>query len=127
MHLRILKVYSPFIIVSAGLTVLPALAILHGSVAFEDCIPFVFLYSLDVVSLILFETATGCLLACGATDVLRFNGIIGMVLRIPFVLIVHYAGLGLVGFALAAPLDFLCRGVYSEVMLRRLCKKENTV
>lgn len=121
---RILKVYTPIVGIAIELTVLPALAILHGAVSFKECVPFVFLMSTEVLTLLCFEPCAASLLTCGATGVLRFNGIISLGVRLILAPAVLYGGFGLIGFVLIEPIDVVCKTTYNGIMFQRVCRRE---
>lgn len=94
-----------------------SLFLLHGSVPVASCIPFVFVYCLHTVSLVMYETSGACLISMQETDILKFDGVVGIAIRIPAVLLLYWLGLGSIGFAISTILDFAGRGLYNEIRL----------
>lgn len=121
-HVWILKKYSPFILLFVAVSIIPGLLLLHGAVPVKDCIPYVFVYCLASISLLFYEVSSACLVSAQRTDILKFEGIIGTLVRIPTVLFTVYFNLGPAGFAISFVLDFACRVVYCEVKLHQVSK-----
>lgn len=70
------------------------------------------------------EVSAACLTSAQRTDILKFDGVIGIVVRIPIILLTVALHLGSVGFAISIILDFGSRATYNEVRLHKLSKKE---
>lgn len=126
-HIWIFKRYGLVILLLVAISILPALWLLHGSVPVKNCIPYVFVYCLDSVALLFYETSGACLVSAQRTDILKFDGVIGIAVRIPMVLLTFLLNWGPVGFAISVILDFASRGIYNEVKLYKLSKAENRI
>mgnify|MGYP006868337734 FL=1 len=87
MHLWIFKKYELPILSLVAISILPALLLLHGSVPVKSCMSYVFVYCLDMVVLLFYEVSAGCLTSAQRTDILKFDGVIGIVVRIPIILL----------------------------------------
>ena len=55
----------------------------------------------------------------GETKILRYGGLIGIVIRVPWSFLSIYTPLGIVGFALGPGIDFFVRGIFYAIE----CKK----
>lgn len=118
--IRITKKYALFIIIGAYLFSYLILLFIHGDVDITDCIPFVALYSIEILGTLVYETMGSYLISERQTSYMKYGGIIGICVRIPIVLIGYYLHLGLVPFAIASGTDFLMRGVYFYIVSRRI-------
>mgnify|MGYP001132968848 CR=1 FL=1 len=126
-HLWIFKKYGFFLLSLVAISILPALWLLHGSVPVKNCIPYVFVYCLDMVALLFYEVSAACLTSAQRTEILKFDGVIGIVVRIPMVLGTVAFHWGPVGFAVSVILDFASRGIYNEMQLYKLSKAKNRI
>ncbi len=88
-HLWIIKRYGSLVLLLVAVSIMPSLFLLHGSVPFASCIPFVFVYCLHTVSLVMYETSGACLISMQKTDILKFDGVVGIAIRIPAVLLLY--------------------------------------
>ena len=122
-HLWIFRKYGFLILSLVTVSILPALLLLHGSVPVKSCIPYVFVYCLDLVSLLFYEVSAGCLTSAQRTDILKFDGVIGIVVRIPIVLLTVALHWGPIGFAVSIILDFGSRALFNEVKMHQLLNK----
>lgn len=95
------------------------LVIYHGDVSFISCLPWLFLYLTDSMSLIVYENRKAVLSVYGKTEYLRFGGLVGVLARIPYTFLVYYLDWGLFGFGTACTIDFLARAVYLSIMIKR--------
>lgn len=77
------------------------------------------LYMTQCILLCIYENARGFLTSIGETKILRYGGLIGIVIRVPWSFLSIYTPLGIVGFALGSGIDFLIRGIYYAIE----CKK----
>ena len=127
MHLWIFKKYGSFILSLVAISILPALLLLHGSVPVKGCMPYVFVYCLDMVGLLFYEVSAACLTSAQRTEILKFDGVIGIAVRIPMMLGTVAFHWGSVGFTVSMILDFASRGIYNEVRLYKLSKKANRI
>ena len=57
------------------------------------------------------------------TDILKFDGVIGIVVRIPIVLLTVALYWGPIGFAVSIILDFGSRALFNEVKMHQLLNK----
>ena len=71
------------------------------------------------ILLCIYENARGFLTSIGETKILRYGGLIGIVIRVPWSFLSIYTPLGIVGFALGSGIDFFVRGIYYAIE----CKK----
>lgn len=126
-HLWIFKKYGCLILSLVAISILPVLWLLHGSVPVKSCMPFVFVYCLDSVALLFYEVSAACLTSAQRTEILKFDGVIGIAVRIPMVLGTVAFHWGPVGFAVSVILDFVSRSIYNEVKLHQLSKEENGI
>ena len=65
------------------------------------------------------KNARGFLTSIGETKILRYGGLLGIVIRVPWSFLSIYTPLGIVGFALGSGIDFFVRGIYYVIE----CKK----
>jgi len=119
-HFWIIRKYGLFVLSLVAVSIMPALLLLHGSVPIKDCIPFVFVYCLDSIVLLIYEVSDACLVSAQRTDILKFESMIGIAVRIPLILLTLHFKWGLVGFALSIILDFTARVIYNEIKLRQI-------
>ncbi len=122
-HLWIFKKYGFLILSLVAISILPALLLLHGSVPVKSCIPFVFVYCLDLVSLLFYEVSAACLTSAQRTGILKFDGVIGIVVRIPITPSTVAFHWGPAGFAISVILDFGSRALYNEIKMHQLLNK----
>jgi Na+-driven multidrug efflux pump len=64
----------------------------------------------------------GYLTSADRSDLLRWAGLIGIAVRVPYTLICYYTPLGLMGFALGTSVDYLFRGMYYYLCSKRISK-----
>ena len=95
------------------------LVIYHGDVSFISCMPWLFLYLTDSMSLIVYENRKAVLSVYSKTEYLRFGGLAGVLVRVPYTFLVYYLGWGLFGFGIACTLDFLARAIYFNIVIIR--------
>ena len=65
----------------------------------------------------------GYLICMKRTDITRNCGMIGVLVRIPTVLLGYYGGLGLLGFALPCVVDFSAKALYVYLSARKVNSK----
>lgn len=65
----------------------------------------------------MYQTSGACLISMQKTDILKFDGVISIVIRIPAVLLLYWLGFAPIGFAISTILDFAGRGLYNEIRL----------
>lgn len=91
----------------------------HGAVPLADCLPWLAVYLTDSISLLFYEVYKAVLSCYGRTEYLRYGGIIGVFVRIPFTFIAWKLGLGLLGFGVSCTVDFGLRAVYYYIMAKK--------
>lgn len=91
----------------------------HGKVSYMACLPWLLLYMSDFFSLMFYENFKAVLSCYSRTDYLRYGGLFGVLVRIPYTYIMFRLGTGLFGFATACTLDFAVRSVYFYKMINR--------
>lgn len=120
--------YGVFIVTLSYLSVPIILLLLHGKVNYWDCFLYSFLYCSDLVPFFFFESAQAYLTVQQQSKFLRYGGIIGVVVKVVFVIVCYYSRGGLFLFAFIFPLDKLIRAVYlywcSVRTERKLVKRE---
>lgn len=99
------------------------LILYHGKIEYIDCFPWLLLYMSDAFSLMFYESFKAVLSCYERTDYLRYGGLFGIVVRIPYTYMTFKMGWGLFGFATAYTLDFGIRAVYFNKMITR-CEKQ---
>lgn len=70
------------------------------------------LYMTQCILLCIYENARGFLTSIGETKILRYGGLVGIVIRVPWSFLSIYTPLGIVGFALGSGIDFFVREIY---------------
>ena len=70
------------------------------------------LYMTQCILLCIYENARGFLTSIEETKVLRYGGLVGILIRVPLAVISIVTPISIVGFALASGIDFFMRGVY---------------
>jgi len=88
------------------------LFITHGKVSYLDCFLYSLVYYLRVIPLIFLESFKAYLAVQRQSKYLRYEGIVGICIRIPLVLVFYYAGFGIFTFPLAMTIDFIVRAAY---------------
>lgn len=88
------------------------LAIYHGKVSFWACIPWLAVYATECISLVFYESYKAVLSVYSKTEYLKWGGLIGICVRIPFIFVAFKLGFGLWGFGFANALDFGARAIY---------------
>lgn len=73
------------------------------------------LYMTQSILLCIYENARGFLTSIEETKVLRYGGLVGVLIRVPWSFLSIYTPLGIVGFALGSGIDFLIRGIYYAI------------
>lgn len=115
----LLKNYGALLITIEYAISMLFLVIYHGDVSFISCLPWLFLYLTDSMSLIVYENRKAVLSVYGKTEYLRFGGLVGVLVRVPYTFLVYYLGWGLFGFGIACTLDFLARAIYFNIVIKR--------
>jgi Na+-driven multidrug efflux pump len=97
--------------------------VMCGDVKIKSVVLPLILYCLQILSLELFENIQGFLTSMNRTDILRWLGLIGIFVRIPLAMLSYHLGVGIIGFSLCLPIDFIMRGIYMYVMSKRILKE----
>lgn len=105
------KTFIPTVLICYGLLALLILP-MHGETNLLQAFLISCLYETQAICLAIYENARGFLTSIQNTKILRYGGLIGILVRIPVVLISYYTPIGLYGFALASGIDFLMRGIF---------------
>lgn len=108
----LIKQYGIWVIPLEYVLSLLLLFLYHGKVGYLECLPWLMVYLTQCIGIIYYESMGASLSCYSRTEVLRYGGLIGIAVRIPFVWITYSLGFGLVGFALAGFIDYACRGIY---------------
>lgn len=93
--------------------------VIKGEIGLISVIPFVCIYTLQIISQVYYQSYRALIMNTGNTNIMVFNGIIGILVRVPVTLISYYTPIGLFGFGLASFLDYGVRGI---LMKRRISK-----
>lgn len=91
----------------------------HGKIQYLSCLPWLLLYMSDFFSLIFYENFKAVLSCYGRTDYLRYGGLSGVLIRIPYTYLMFKLGTGLFGFATACTVDFAIRALYFNIMIKK--------
>lgn len=102
------------------------LILTHGKVPLSWCLPWMFLYASYTMTLVFYESMKSYLMSMHETGYLRYGGVIGMCVRIPFVVIGNAFNFGLMPFAIVCFFDFGLRGVYFYLASRKLRKMSSS-
>lgn len=118
------KQYGPLLLFLVYGSSMGYLFLYHGTVSYMSCLPWLILYMTDFFSLIFYENFKAVLSCYGRTDYLRFGGLWGVLVRIPYTYIMFRFDMGLFGFATACTWDFGIRALYFYRMIRKCEKKQ---
>lgn len=110
--IEIVKRYSGFIIVLSYLFLPMVLFITHGKVSYLSCFLYSLVYYLRIIPLIFLESFKAYLAVQRQSKYLRYEGIVGICIRIPIILVFYYAGFGIFTFPFAMTIDFMVRATY---------------
>lgn len=69
-------------------------------------------YYLRIIPLIFLESFKAYLAVQHQSKYLRYEGVVGICIRIPIILVFYYAGFGIFTFPLAMTIDFTVRAAY---------------
>lgn len=115
------RTFLPTVVISY-ITAGALLLVEHGEVSLSKCIiPFI-MYCSQIIWIQLYENMRGYLTSADRSDLLRWAGLIGIAVRVPYTLICYYTPLGLMGFALGTSVDYLFRGMYYYLCSKRISK-----
>lgn len=118
----LLRKYGAFLLLIESIASMGYLFLYHGKVSYLSCLPWLLLYMSDCLSLVFYENFKAVLSCYGRTDYLRYGGLYGVLIRIPYTYLMFKLGTGLFGFATACTVDFGIRAVYFLVMINK-CEK----
>ena len=85
---------------------------LKGDLKFGQVFWFVLMYSTQCILVQIYENHRGFLTSCKATKVLRYGGLVGIIIRVPIAIIGGFTPVGIYAFAFGSGIDFLFRGLY---------------
>ena len=100
------------------------LPILHGDVNIDSCYIPLIIYSAECILLLPYESMRGYITSLKRSDILKWTGLVGSIIRIPLVLITYYCGLGFYIFASLVSIDFLCRAAYLYINAKKIIMGE---
>lgn len=112
------------IVIACYCLLLALIWFMHGKTDLKTALLFACLYETQSIFLITYENARGFLTSVGDTKTIRYGGLVGIIVRMPIVLISYYSPLGLYGFALASGIDFMFRGLYYSLSVRHYVQTE---
>lgn len=101
------------------------LQITHGDVPVLDCLRYWALYNTQCIFIQLYENYRAYITSMQKTHILRWCGMIGILVRIPITLIAYYSGIGLPLLAIASTVDFTMRGIYYYISSKKIIKQES--
>lgn len=116
--------YGGMLIVLAFAIAPLVLVFTHGKVNYSACIVFALLETTQVIPLIFFNSYKAFVTIEKQTKYLKYGGIIGMFVRIPFVLVCYSANFGLWGFSIACTFDFIIRMLYFYICSLKIVKEQ---
>lgn len=85
---------------------------MHGETNLLNAFIVSCLYMTQCILLCIYENARGFLTSIEETKILRYGGLVGIIIRVPLAVISIVTPISIVGFALASGIDFLMRGIY---------------
>lgn len=109
---KTIKKYGVFLILVAYLACYVLLLFTHGTISLDICSVWLAVYCTQMFTILFYEPLRAYLTSEQQTKYLRYGGFIGVVVRIPIVILGYYSGLGLLPFALASGIDFGVRALY---------------
>ena len=93
---------------------------MKGELDLKKVLFFVSIYGIQCIFIQIYENHRGFLTSCERTEGLRYGGLIGILVRIPISIISIMTPLGIYGFAISCPIDFLCRGLYYKYQSKKI-------
>lgn len=108
----IVRVYGLQVLVAGYIGSLLAIIPLKGALSIQDCTPWLFVYCLEVISLVMYESYSAFLTVEEETKYIARGGIVGLIVRIIYVVAGFNIYKGIWVFATAVTLDYAIRGVY---------------
>lgn len=93
--IEIVKRYSGFILVLSYLFLPMVLFITHGKVSYLSCFLYSIVYYLRIIPLIFLESFKAYLAVQHQSKYLHYEGVVGIFIRIPSILVFCYAGFGI--------------------------------
>lgn len=103
------------------------LIIIHGSLPVIKCAMYASLYCLQVFTVIVYESFRAYLTSERKSEYLRFGGIVGVLIRVPIIIIGYNLNLGLYPFAVSSFIDFGFRGLLYYKYSKNLMKGSDNV
>lgn len=85
---------------------------LKGDLSFGQVFWFILMYATQCILVQIYENHRGFLTSCKATKVLRYGGLVGIIIRVPIAIIGGFTPVGIYAFAFGSGIDFLFRGLY---------------
>lgn len=106
----------------------PTWWLLGRAIPWKDCNPYIWLYALEFVASVGTINYQAYVSAKKDTKAIRNIALIGGIcVRIPLVMIVKYANLGLIGLSVACGIDRIIRTIYLRLYIRKKLIKEETI
>lgn len=103
--------------------VYPSWWLLGRAISWEECNPYIWLYSIEFIIVMGNANYQAYLSARKDTKAIRNMALIGGVfVRLPFILIIKYFNLGLIGLSLACSIDRIVRTIYLRLHIKRKFK-----
>lgn len=88
---------------------------MHGETDLLQAFIISCLYMTQCILFCIYENARGFLTSIEETKILRYGGLVGIAIRVPWSFLSIYTPQGIIGFALGSGIDFLIRGIYYAV------------
>lgn len=98
---------------------------LKGDLEFGQVFSFVLMYATQCILIQLYENYRGFLTSCKTTKVMRYAGLVGIIVRVPIALIGGFTPVGIYAFAFGSGIDFLFRGLYYRRESLKIVKKSS--
>ena len=103
--------------------VYPSWWLLGRAISWEECNPYIWLYSIEFIIVMGSANYQAYLSTHKDTKAIRNMALIGGVfVRLPFILIIKYFNLGLIGLSLACSIDRIVRTIYLRLHIKRKFK-----
>lgn len=100
------------------------LIFVKGSLDYAICLYFAIIYTSDILPMIYFDILCGYATVCRKTEFLKKSSLVGVLVRIPAVVILFYGGCGIYALALPCFLDFFARMCYMHIKINNTRKNE---
>lgn len=121
---KIMKQYTPYIIIINYIACGLLLLVTHGVVDLRTCALYAILYCSQSIFIIPYESYRAYLLTEHKVNYLAFGGVCGILVRTPIAIGAWYFGLGLIPFSLACSIDFFIRGMYFKTCINIIKNNE---